>query len=84
MSRTDVTPRQEQRIRRSQTARLAAAGVLIALFLAFAVDNRQQTDVGWLVGDRQAPLWIVLIGAGVVGALVGRLLQWRRQHHRDH
>jgi uncharacterized integral membrane protein len=80
---TDVAPQQERRIRRNQTARLFAAAVLVAVFAAFAIDNRQQTDVGWVFGDHQAPLWIVLIGAGVVGALVGRLLQWRRMHHHN-
>jgi uncharacterized integral membrane protein len=85
MSRTtpEVTTQQEQRIRRRQTARLIAAAVLVAVFAAFAIDNRQQTDVSWVVGDRQAPLWVVLICAGVVGALVGRLLQWRHRHHKN-
>lgn len=82
MSRTttDVTPQQERSVRRINAARLFTAAVLVALVAALAIDNRQQTDVGWVLGDYRMPLFVVIIVAGVVGMVVGRLLQWR--HHR--
>jgi uncharacterized integral membrane protein len=82
MSRTtaDVTPKQEQRVRRINVARLFTAAVLVALIAVLAIDNRQQTDVGWVLGDYRMPLFVVIIAAGVVGMMVGRLMQWR--HHR--
>jgi uncharacterized integral membrane protein len=85
MSRTttDVTPQQEQRVRRINVARLFTAAVLIALVAALAVDNRQQTDVGWVLGDYRMPLFVVIIAAGVVGMVVGRLMQWRHARRRN-
>jgi uncharacterized integral membrane protein len=85
MSRTttDVTPQQERRVRRSNVARLFTAAVLVALVAVLAFDNRQQTDVGWVLDDQRMPLFVVIIAAGVVGMVVGRLMQWRHSRRRN-
>jgi uncharacterized integral membrane protein len=46
------------------------------------VDNRSSTRIGYEVGHANAPLFVVLLVAAIVGALVGWLLLHlpRRRH----
>jgi uncharacterized integral membrane protein len=60
-----------------RTARIVLGIVLLGAAIAVIADNRQDTSVGYVVGDIRAPLIVVLLIAGVVGALIGWLLLHR-------
>jgi uncharacterized integral membrane protein len=62
-------------------ARVIGAVVLIAVIAAVAIDNRDDTRVGYVFGDTNAPLFVVLIAAAVVGAIIGWLLLHRPHRH---
>jgi uncharacterized integral membrane protein len=68
-----VSRADEASIRRRQTARLAAIAIVVAAAAALAIDNRDSVRLGYVVGERQAPLVIALVVAFVVGAGVGWL-----------
>lgn len=69
--------------------------VLAVLFGVFAVGNSQSVDFSWIVGGTQVasdgsggvPLIILLVAAGVIGALLGALIEWQflrgRRARRD-
>lgn len=71
--------------RRSRThlGRIVVAVVLIAVIAAVAIDNREDTRIGYVFGDVNAPLFVVLIAAAVVGAIIGWLVLHRPQRHDD-
>jgi uncharacterized integral membrane protein len=56
--------------------------ILLAVGVAVIVDNRRDTRIGYVVGDVEAPLIVVLLLTAVVGALIGWLLL-HRPRHRD-
>ena len=60
--------------------RLVLGLVLLAAVVAFAVDNRDDVRVGWVVGDSQAPLALVMLLTAVAGAVIGWLLLHRPHH----
>ncbi|MBV9953407.1 MAG: LapA family protein [Acidimicrobiia bacterium] len=62
-------------------ARLIPAAILLALLVAFGVANTDKTHIDLIVTDTDAPLFVVLIVAAVVGALISALLRFRRKHH---
>ena len=62
--------------------RLLLGFLLVAAIVAFAVDNRDQTRVGWVFGDTEAPLSVVLGATAVAGAIVGWLLLHRAHRPR--
>ena len=62
--------------------RIAVAIVLLALIAALAIDNRDDTRIGYVFGDVNAPLFVLLIVAAVIGAIIGWLLL-HRPHHDD-
>ena len=59
------------------TVRLVLVGVLLAVVVAVAVDNRQDAKVGFLFGDVRAPLIVVVLCATVLGVAIGWLLSRR-------
>ncbi len=68
--------------------RLTLAGVLVIALAALAIDNRKSVRVGWVFGDVRAPLFVVLLVAAVIGALIGWLILSRvrrsgRRNDRD-
>jgi uncharacterized integral membrane protein len=65
------------------TARLVLAGVVALLLVAFAIDNRHDTRVGYLFGETEAPMIVVLVVAAVAGALVGALLRSGQRRRQD-
>jgi uncharacterized integral membrane protein len=68
---------------RTHWGRIALAVVLIVVIAAVAIDNRDDTRIGYVFGDVNAPLFVVLIAAAVVGAIVGWLLLHRPHRHQD-
>ena len=57
--------------------------VLVALLIAFVVDNTRRVKVGFVFGDRETRLIYVLIVTFVLGILVDRLWQHWRRRRRD-
>jgi uncharacterized integral membrane protein len=66
----------------AHTARLVAGLVLLAAAIAIVVDNHRSTSVGYVVGDVRAPLIVVMLASGVVGAVIGWLLLHRARRER--
>ena len=63
--------------------RIIVAGILILVIVAVAIDNSDNTRIGYVFGAADAPLFVVLIVAAVVGALIGWLLLHRPHRHQD-
>ncbi|MEU6530280.1 LapA family protein [Streptomyces sp. NPDC046928] len=61
------------------TPRRIAALVLLALGLVFIFENTEDTEIRLLVPVVTMPLWVALLGMGVIGALVGALSLARRR-----
>jgi uncharacterized integral membrane protein len=55
------------------------AAIVVGLVLV-AMDNRDDVPLGYVVGDSQAPIWIVIIFAAVAGMFVGWLIRHRPRH----
>jgi uncharacterized integral membrane protein len=64
---------------RQATARLLAALILGALLALFAVLNSQSVRIHWIVTTTDVPMIVVIVGCGVIGALVSWLIARRRQ-----
>lgn len=71
---TGPDERFEARIRRRQTFRLLAIVALALVAAALALDNLQDVTIGWVIGDTDAPLVIVLVVAFVLGLALGWLV----------
>jgi uncharacterized integral membrane protein len=78
----ETTSRRTDRSR-TQWGRIVVAVVLIAIIAAVAIDNSDDTRIGYVFGDVNAPLFVVLIAAAIVGAIVGWLLLHRPHRHQD-
>ena len=65
------------RIRR-QDIRLVAIGVVAVLLVWFALDNFQDVQIHFWVQTARAPLVVVILISGILGALVGALIRRRR------
>ena len=68
--------------RQAHWGRIIVAAILIAAIAAIAIDNSDDTRIGYVFGDVNAPLFVLLLITAVVGALVGWLLLHRP--HRNH
>lgn len=73
MAREQVSQREEASIRRRQTMRVGTIAIVAALAAALVIDNRHTVRLGYLIGDRDAPLIVALVAALAVGALLGWL-----------
>lgn len=63
---------------------IGAALVAVAL-IAFIGQNRSDTAVSWLFLDGNWPLWLVIVIAAVLGAVLSEVLGWlirRRRRNR--
>jgi uncharacterized integral membrane protein len=61
--------------------RFTLIAVLIAAVVLIAVDNRDDVRLGYVTGSAEAPLWLVVVAAGIAGVLVGWLVKHRPRHH---
>ena len=57
---------------------LLAVAVVVALVLV-GLDNRHEVRIGYVIGDAQAPLWVVVVGAALAGMAVAALLRRTRR-----
>ena len=62
--------------------RLIAVALLVAGLAAFIVQNTDSTPVTWLVFERSAPLWVVIIASAVLGAVITELAGWAIRRRR--
>lgn len=53
-------------------------GVLAALALVFVFQNTQNTEVTLLFSEVTMPLWMALLGTGLIGAVCGAYFMKRR------
>jgi uncharacterized integral membrane protein len=60
---------------------IGAALVAIAL-IAFIGQNRADTEVSWLFLDGTWPLWLVIVIAAVLGAILSEVLGWLIRRRR--
>ena len=66
-------------------ARLLVVALLAVGLAAFVVQNTESTPVTWLVFERSAPLWVVIIASAATGAVLTELAGWvmRRRRRKD-
>ena len=64
-----------------RVARLTLVAAIVAALILVAVDNREDVRVGYVVGDTEAPIWIVLTLAAVAGVMIGWLIRHRPHQH---
>jgi uncharacterized integral membrane protein len=55
---------------------LIIAAIVVAVVVV-ARDNRTDTRVGYAIGDAQAPIWVVILVAGLAGMIIGWLVSHR-------
>ncbi len=60
---------------------MVAALILVALLVAFVIDNTREVKVGFVIGDHRTRLIYVLVVTFVVGIIVDRLWQRARRRH---
>lgn len=53
-------------------------GVLTVLALVFIFENTRSTEIRLLIPEVTMPLWLALLGTGVIGALCGAYFMNRR------
>ena len=61
--------------------RLTLVAGIVAVLVLVGVDNREDVRVGYVVGDAEAPIWIVLALAAVGSVLIGWLIKHRPRGH---
>jgi uncharacterized integral membrane protein len=61
--------------------RLIVGAVLVVLLLVFAVENRHQTRIRFIIPEVTAPLWLALLVSALIGAAACALLT-RQRHQR--
>lgn len=59
-------------------ARIAVAAVAV-LALVFVFENTRSTKIRLLIPEVTMPLWMALLGTGLIGALCGAYLSGRRR-----
>jgi uncharacterized integral membrane protein len=65
-----------------RSLRIVVAIAIAAALVLVALDNRRDVRVGYVVGDAQAPIWIVLVAAAIAGIVIAWLAK-HRPHHRS-
>ena len=65
----------------ARVVRFTLVAAIVAVLVLVGVDNREDVRVGYVVGDAEAPIWIVLALAAVGGVLIGWLVKHRPHRH---
>ena len=66
-------------VRGALTPTRVAVGALALLALIFIFENTRATEIRLLIPEVTMPLWMALLGTGVIGALCGAYFMRRRR-----
>jgi uncharacterized integral membrane protein len=66
----------------SRIIRLIVVLVLVAIFVAVALDNRADVRVGYVTDEALAPGWLVILISAVGGLVIGWLMRLRSRNRR--
>jgi len=77
----DASPQRPEGSDSKETRRLVIAVILVALLIAFVVDNTRNVKVGFVFGDHETHLIYVLVVTFGLGVAVDRL--WQRRHRHE-
>ena len=55
---------------------MVALGVLVVALLAFVFQNTEDVQFNWLMIEITMPLWLALVIAAVLGAVIANLGGW--------
>lgn len=69
---------EEKGVDRRHQAALVAVGVSVVLLVWFALANLRSVRIDFWVDNRQAPLILVIVISGLLGALIATLVMRRR------
>lgn len=69
----------DRSIRVRQIVRVLVWLVIAGLLLLFAAVNSQELEVDWIWGESNMPLWVVILGSALAGAIIGYIARWRRR-----
>ncbi|WP_460602962.1 LapA family protein [Jatrophihabitans fulvus] len=59
------------------------AGILLVLIVVFVVENTRTVPIRFIAGPEvKVPVYLAILIAAVVGALVASLMRFRRQHKK--
>ncbi len=59
-------------------------GILLVLVVIFIVENTESVEIRFIAGPKiSMPVYVALLVAAVVGALIAALLRYRRHRHRS-
>ncbi len=72
----------ERRGEFGRIVRLLIAAAIVALVVVVGFDNRAKVRIGYPGGHRNAPIWVVLVAAGIAGVIIGWLVKHRPRHIR--
>ena len=68
--------------KRSVSTGQILGGVLLVLVVIFILENSREVKVRLIIPEVKAPLYVTILIAAVLGALIAWLLRYRR--HRNH
>ena len=75
------TPAATEKQKRSFSIGQFLAGALFVLVVIFIVENTSKVEIRIIAGPKVSlPVWVALLAAAIVGALISMLLRWRRKH----
>jgi uncharacterized integral membrane protein len=77
-TRKGSTPATKKTGSRKDSSRLIAAAILGGLAVVFAVINRHEVKVNWLLGTWETPLIVVIGVSFLAGAAIGAFASRRR------
>lgn len=78
--RPPVEPGHAEKPDRRHQATLVGVAVAVILLVWFAAANLRDVRIDFWVFNRQAPLIVVIVIAGLLGALIGALVMRRRSN----
>ena len=63
----------------SDTIRLVVIGILVLVLAALVIDNTDDVPIGYVFGDTDMPLVVVILVSAVLGALIAWLFRRARR-----
>ncbi len=72
----------EQPEKRSPQLGLIVATLVAAGLAAFVLQNTDSTPVTWLMFDGSAPLFLIILGSAVAGAVLSEAAGWMIRRRR--